>query len=369
MNFDDPLERRLGPAAGSLPPLRVGLLGYGLAGRVFHAPLIAATPGLTLAAVVTRDPDRRAALGAAYPAADALATPEELWARAASLDLVVVATPNRSHVALARAALAAGLPVVVDKPLAPTAAAARDLAQHARATGHPLTVFQNRRWDGDFLTVRKLLAEGALGVIHRFESRFERWAPVPRPGWRERGEPDEAGGVLFDLGAHLIDQALQLFGPVRAVYAELDRRRPGVVVDDDGFVALSHASGTRSHLWMSKAAAQHGPRFRVLGAHAAFTKHGLDGQEPALAAGGLPSAPGWGAELPERWGLLGEGDAARAIPSEPGAYPRFYEAVADALRHGTPMPVDPGDAIAALDIIEAARRSAELGHTVSLAAP
>jgi predicted dehydrogenase len=129
-------------SAGSLPPLRVGLFGYGLAGRVFHAPLIAATPGLTLAAVVTRDPDRRAALGAAYPAAAALDTPEELWVLAASLDLVVVATPNRSHVALARAALAAGLPVVVDKPLAPTAAAARDLARHARAAGHPLTVFQ-----------------------------------------------------------------------------------------------------------------------------------------------------------------------------------------------------------------------------------
>ena len=356
-------------SAGSPRPLRVGLLGYGLAGRVFHAPLIAATPGLTLAAVVTRDPERRAALHAAHPAADALDSPEELWARASSLELVVVATPNRSHVPLARAALDAGLPVVVDKPLAPTADAARALAAHACATGHPLTVFQNRRWDGDFLTVRKLLAAGALGAIHRFESRFERWAPMPRPGWRERGEPDEAGGVLFDLGAHLIDQALQLFGPVRAVYAELDRRRASVVVDDDAFVALAHASGTRSHLWMSKLAAQRGPRFRVLGDRAAFTKHGLDGQEPALAAGGIPGAPGWGDEPPERWGLLGEGDAARAIPTEPGGYPRFYEAVAAALRAGTPMPVNPDDAIAALDIIEAARRSADLGQTIQLAAP
>src|SRR3954469_15978138 len=217
-------------------PLRVGLLGYGLAGRVFHAPLIAACPDLVLAAVVTRDPERRAALRAVHPGAEALDAPEQLWERAASLDLVVVATPNRSHAALARAALHAGLAVVVDKPLATSAAEARALIDEARARGRRLTVFQNRRWDGDYLTVRKLIADGALGAVHRFESRFERWNPVPRPGWRESGDPADAGGLLFDLGAHLIDQALQLFGPARTVYAELDRRRPGVVADDDAFV-------------------------------------------------------------------------------------------------------------------------------------
>jgi len=349
-------------------PLRVGLLGYGLGGRVFHAPLIRACPGLELAAVVTRSPERRAALAAACPGAAALDTPDALWARAAELDLVVVATPNRSHVPLARAALAARLPVVIDKPIAPTAAEARALIAEARASGLLLTVFQNRRWDGDFLTVRRLLAEGALGPVHRFESRFERWSPAPRPGWRESGDPAEAGGQLYDLGAHLVDQALQLFGPVRAVYAELDRRRPGVAVDDDAFVALAHASGTRSHLWMSKVAAQRGPRFRVLGERAAFTKHGLDGQEPALAAGGVPGSPGWGEEPPERWGQLGEDGAARPIATEPGGYPRFYEAVAAALRAGGPPPVDPEDAAAALDVIEAARASAERGQLVELRA-
>lgn len=355
-------------SAGSPPPLRVGLLGYGLAGRVFHAPLIAACPELALAAVVTRDPERRAALGAAYPDAVALDTPEELWARASTLDLVVVATPNRSHVPLARAALQVGLPVVVDKPLAPSAAEARALIEHAHARRRLLTVFQNRRWDGDFLTVRRLLDEGVLGAVRRFESRFERWNPVPRQGWRERGDPAEAGGLLFDLGAHLIDQALQLFGPVRAVYAELDRRRPGVVVDDDVFVALTHVSGTRSHLWMSKVAAQRGPRFRVLGERAAFTKHGLDGQEPAMAAGGVPGAPGWGEEPPERWGLVGDDDATRPVRTEAGCYPRFYEAVAAAVRRGAEVPVDPDDAAAALDIIEAARVSAERGQIVQLRA-
>lgn len=349
-------------------PLRVGLLGYGLAGRVFHAPLITACPGLALAAVVTRSPERRAALHAACPDAVALDTPDELWARASDLDLVVVATPNRSHLPLAQAALRAGLPVVVDKPLAPSAAEARALIAEARARRRLLTVFQNRRWDGDFLTVRRLLAEGALGSVRRFESRFERWAPAPRPGWRESDDPAEAGGLLYDLGAHLVDQALQLFGPVRAVYAELDRRRPGVAVDDDVFVALTHASGTRSHLWMSKVAAQRGPRFRVLGERAAFTKYGLDGQEPAMAAGGVPGSPGWGQEPPERWGLVGEEGTARPVATEAGCYLQFYEAVAAAVRDGAQVPVDPEDAAAALDIIEAARVSAERGQIVALRA-
>jgi scyllo-inositol 2-dehydrogenase (NADP+) len=315
--------------------------------------------------VVTSDPGRRAALHAAHPAAIALDTADELWARAGELDLVVVATPNRSHAPLAQAALAAGLPVVVDKPFAATAAQGRALVEQARARGALLTVFHNRRWDGDFLTIRRLIADDALGAVRRFESRFERWNPVPRGVWRESADPADAGGLLFDLGAHLIDQALQLFGPARAVYAELDRRRPGVGADDDAFVALHHASGVRSQLWMSKVAAQVGPRFRVLGERAAFVKHGLDGQEAALAAGGIPGAPGWlgwpgwGEEPAERWGQLGEDGAVQPVRTEAGCYQRFYEGVARALRGGAPAPVDPADAIAVLDVIEAARASAE----------
>jgi predicted dehydrogenase len=349
-------------------PLRVGLLGYGLAGRVFHAPLIAACPDLVLAAVVTRDPERRAALHAMHPDAEALDAPEQLWERAGSLDLVVVATPNRSHVPLARAALHAGLPVVVDKPLAPSAAEARALIDEARVRGRRLTVFQNRRWDGDFLTVRKLITEGALGAVHRLESRFERWNPVPRPGWRESGDPADAGGLLFDLGAHLVDQAVQLFGPVRAVYGELDRRRAGVVIDDDAFVALSHASGVRSHLWMSKVAAQRAPRFRVLGDRATFVKYGLDGQEPAMAVGVGPGSASWGEEPADRWGFLGEEGTAQPVATVPGNYPRFYAELAAALRSDAPLPVDPDDAVAVLEIIEAARASAEHGRVVQLRA-
>ncbi|MDR7273650.1 Gfo/Idh/MocA family protein [Catenuloplanes atrovinosus] len=338
--------------------IRVGLLGFGLGGRVFHAPLIAATPGLELAAIVTRDPDRAARARATYPGASIVPDLPSLLA-AGGVDLVVVATPNAQHVPQARAVIDAGLPVVVDKPFAPSAAEGRDLIAAAEAAGVALTVFQNRRWDGDLLTVRRLLDSGALGQVHRFESRFEVWKPALKEGsWKEESAP--GAGVLYDLGAHVVDQALLLFGPAEVEHAELGVVRSGSAVPDDAFVALRHLTGVRSHLWMSRLAAQPGPRFRVLGADAAFVKHGLDGQEPALAAGGDPAAPGWGAEPAERWGVLGAGDALSPVPTEPGAYLSFYAGVAAALRDGTPMPVDPAGSLAGLEIIEAAGRAAGL---------
>ena len=220
-------------------PIRVGLVGFGLAGAVFHAPLIASTPEMVLRSVVTSDPGRQARARKEYPDAAVLAGLDDLWSDAADHDLVVIGTPNRFHVPIALRALDAGLHVVIDKPMAPTAAEGRRVAAEADARGLVLTVFQNRRWDGDFLTLRRLLDEGALGDVVRFESRFERWRPATTEGaWRERGEPEEAGGLLFDLGAHLIDQAVQLFGPPTRVYAEVEGRREGAEVDDDAFVAL-----------------------------------------------------------------------------------------------------------------------------------
>ena len=270
-------------------PIRVALIGYGLAGAVFHGPLISSTPGMSLATIVTGDPERRARASSDHPDAQLLAGVDTLWQRAADHDLVVVATPNRSHVPLGLAALEAGLPVVIDKPMAPTAEEGRRLVAEATERDLLLAVFQNRRWDGDFLTVRRLLSEDALGPIVRFESRFERWRPRVSPeAWRERGDPEEAGGLLFDLGSHLIDQAVVLFGPPRTVYAEVDRRRPSAEVDDDVFVALEHEAGVRSHLWMSVLAAIPGPRMRVLGMRAAYEKFGLDVQERALSEGAHP---------------------------------------------------------------------------------
>jgi predicted dehydrogenase len=346
--------------------LRVGLLGYGLAGRVFHAPLVAATDGLELAVIVTADPGRRSRARADYPGVRVVETADQLFAAASGLDLVVVATPNRAHVPLARRAIDAGLAVVIDKPLAPTSADGRELIATARARGVPLTVFQNRRWDGDFLTVSRLVREGALGRVLRFESRFERWQPTIVPGFRESGQTDDAGGVLFDLGAHLVDQAMRLFGPPTTVYAELDRRRSGAAIDDDAFVALGHASGSRSHLWMSAVASQLGPRMRVIGDRAAYVKFGLDVEEDQLAAGLRPGDPGYGEDPIERWGRLGTDAESESIPTEPGRYGAFYSGVAAALRDGSPMPVDPAESVAVLEVIEAAIRSASEARTITL---
>ncbi|MEW9549545.1 Gfo/Idh/MocA family oxidoreductase [Nonomuraea sp. NPDC050783] len=334
--------------------IRVGLVGYGVAGAFFHAPLIHATEGLRLAAVVTRDPARQSEVAGRY-GAQGVADVRELWGRC---DLVVVASPNRTHVATAAAAIEQGLPVVVDKPLAGTAEEGRELVRRAEERGVLLTVFQNRRWDGDFLTVRRLAAEGALGEILRFESRFERWRPVPKGGWRETGGPEEIGGLLYDLGSHLVDQALRLLGPAREVYCESDVRREGVNADDDTFIALTHAGGARSHLWAGSLAARPGPRFRVLGSAAAYVKHGMDVQEERLRAGVAPGTPGFGEDEPERWGELGTPGDQRRVRTEPGAYLDFYRGVAAALLEGAPPPVDPRSAVDVLAVLEAARRSA-----------
>ncbi len=292
---------------------------------------------------------------------------EELFAGGGGLDLVVVATPNRTHAPLTRRALDAGVAVVVDKPFAVTVAEAEDLLARAERNGAVLSVFQNRRWDGDFLTVRKLMAEGSLGAVRRFESRFERWRPVPKGGWREVGTAADGAGLLFDLGSHLVDQALTLFGPARSVYCELDRRRDGVQTDDDAFVALTHESGVRSHLWMSAIAPLLGPRFRVLGSEAGYITYGLDPQEAALRAGRRPDdgETAWGTVEPDQYGSLGTDPGATTYPTVAGDYPAFYTAMAAALLDGAPVPVDPRDAMATLRILDAARESATTHATVT----
>ena len=335
--------------------IQVALIGYGLGGRSFHAPLIAATPGLRLAAIVTGNPERQRVARAEHPETQLVDTPADLFRNLAGLDLVVISTPNRTHVPLALQAIDAGLAVVVDKPLAPSSVEARQVAQEAQRRQVFLSVYQNRRWDGDFLTVRRLIAEQALGRVYRFESRLERWRPAPKGGWREVSDAREAGGLLFDLGTHLIDQALCLFGPARDVYAELDHRRSGLDVDDDVFVALTHESGVRSHLWANLLAAQLGPRLRVLGERAAYTKVSDDVQEAALRRGDRADSKDWGVDPPERYGLLGAGGEARPVPTERGDYREYYAGVVRSLRDGAPPPVDVADAIATLEIIETAR--------------
>jgi predicted dehydrogenase len=334
---------------------RIGLAGYGFGGRIFHAPLIAAAAGAELAGVVTRSPERRAELAADHPdvpAFDGLA-----GLAAAGADAVAISTPADTHIPLVLAAIGLGLAVVCDKPFALDAAQARDAVAAAEAAGVVLSVYQNRRWDSDLLTVRRLLENGDLGEVSLFESTFERYSldPVPASG----------AGILRDFGAHLVDQALQLFGPVATVYGELSGAG---ALEDRFFAVLDHRGGMTSHLsgdWVQGSPA---PRFRVRGTGVAYVVHGMDGQEPALIAGRTPATEGdaWGEEPEERWGRLHRGDASEPVPSERGRWDSYYPAFAAAVRGEGPVPVDPHDAIAALAVIDAIRESAGERRTIEL---
>lgn len=349
------------PDPGGDRALRVALAGFGLAGKVFHGPLIEHTDGLELSAIVTSDKERQAEARSRYPDTEVIAGLDDLWS--SDPDLLVVAVPNRAHLPVATQAIERGVAVVVDKPIAVNAGDGRELAARARSAGVPLTVFQNRRWDGDFLTLQRLIDESSLGKVTRFESRFERFRLEIKQGWREHGDPAEGGGQLLDLGSHLVDQARVLFGhPVR-VYAEIETRRTGAAVDDDVFIALEHQGGERSHLWMSSVAPLTGPRFRVSGLEAGFATDGLDPQEAQLTAGLAPDAAHFGQGPP---GLLVDQRGSHQIQLEAGNYPGFYRAVVDWLRGDAPSPVEPDDAIAVLDLLEAARMSALQGVTIGL---
>jgi scyllo-inositol 2-dehydrogenase (NADP+) len=325
--------------------LRVGIAGYGLAGAVFHAPLVDAVDGLEVAMVMTRSAERAAQARAAHPGVRIVESVDEL---VEDVDVLVVATPNASHVEIAEAGVTRGLHVVVDKPMAVTAADARRLAETADGR---VTVFHNRRWDGDFLTVGRLVREGALGRVTHFESRFERFRPAVKPSWRER-DVALGGGVLLDLGPHLVDQALLLFGPPVSVFGQVKARRPDAQVDDDVFIALEHAGGETSHLWASAIEPLHGPRFRVSGLTGGFACDGVDPQEPQLRDGMRPGDAGFG-ESPA--GRLVRENGEEPVELERGDYTAFYTRVRDWVTGEAPPPVDPWDGVRVLEVLEEAR--------------
>jgi predicted dehydrogenase len=351
-------------------PVRIGLVGYGKGGRFFHAPLISGAAGCELAGVVTRSAERRGELERDYPGTPAYDDLTQL--AAAGVDAVVISTPADTHVPLSRQALSLGLPVVCDKPFALRSAAARPVVEAAERAGVPLTVYQNRRFDADLLTVRALIGSGELGQVTRFESRIEQYAPPD-------GIPASGGGILFDLGAHLVDQALLLFGPVSSVYAELDDAGgvPGGLVGgaaDGGvagrfFIAARHASGVVSHLVgdLLRHGAP-GTRFRVFGSSGSYDVDNFDGQADELMAGGSPAAsgPAWGVVPPEHWGRLHQERTTRPWPSERGNWTVFYTSFARAVRGQGAVPVDPWDAVAGLEVLEAAQRSASTRQVVTL---
>ncbi|MFI7483912.1 Gfo/Idh/MocA family protein [Kocuria sp. M1R5S2] len=327
--------------------LTAGLVGYGMAGREFHAPLLRES-GARVTDVVTADAGRTARAAEDWPGVRVHRDLPGLLAGSRP-DVLVVASPTGRHVEHAIAGLEAGIPVVVDKPLALDHEGASTVVRRAESTGTPLTVFHNRRWDREQLTLHRILADGVLGTVHRFERRWERWRPVPKSRWRENAV-GEGGGLLLDLGPHLVDSALELFGPVVTVRAEL--RSLTTPAEDDVFLALEHASGTISHLWAGSLVGAPGPRTRVLGSAGAFLVPGHDD-----AAGPFDAlAPGDGMT-----GLLVHGTETTAVPTAPGEPADFYRAVARWLLEDGEVPVDPWDAVDTAAVLDAARRSAATG--------
>lgn len=338
--------------------IRVGLIGYGLAGASFHAPLIAAVPGLRLAAVAT---SRAAAVARDWPAAVVVGTGDAgaLFADPA-IDLVVIATPDQLHAPLAQAALKAGKHVVIDKPFVTDPSDGAMLIALAEARGLVLSAFHNRRWDGDFRTVRNLLADGTLGGIALAELRWDRFRPAIKPGWREA----QGAGLLNDLGPHLLDQACQLFGAPDALTADIGTQRAAASTEDY-FELTLHYGARRVIVSAATLVAAPRPRFALHGTGGSFVKYGIDPQEAVLRAGGTPDMPGFGVDAPDAYGTLttAAGTSAK-IPSECGDWRAYYAGVAAAIADGAPVPVPAREALAVMDLIALARRSAADGRRI-----
>jgi len=340
--------------------IQVGLIGYGLGGAVFHAPLIDSTPSLRLAGVVTSRGDlvRRD-----RPDVPVRPRAEDLFSDPA-IGLIVISTPTATHFELARAALLAGKDVVVDKPFTLTSREADELIALARRQGRLLSVFQNRRWDNDFLTVKRCIQQRRLGEVYYYEAHFDRFRPAVQDSWREA--PGPGAGALYDLGSHLIDQALHLFGMPESVAADLLAQRPGAKATDY-FHLILHYGRKRAVLHGASLVKEPGPRFIVHGDAGSLLKSGMDPQEAALSAGRRPTGSDWGREAPEMFGTLTAADGSRQrIETLPGAYQDYYQGIAAALLQGAPVPVDPADSRDGLLVIEAAERSAAEARTIAM---
>lgn len=338
----------------------VALAGFGSAGQGIHAPLLRKA-GLTVAAVSTSNEARADQARAEDPGVQVVPDLEALLA-VPGLDLVVLATPSGLHAAQARQVIDAGLPVVVDKPLATSAPDAAAVVEAATAAGVPLTVFQNRRFDAEHATARELVRGGDLGEVFRAEIRWERWRPVPKDRWRENADWPDGGGIMLDLQTHLIDQAVDLFGPVETVYAEVAARTTRA--EDEAFLACRHVSGVRSHLGASSVAAAPGPRLRILGRRAAYVLNEFESD--------LDIYPDLRNLDSDHTGWVYAGEQRRAAPRAASSQVDFYLAVGEALRaddRQAAMPVDPRDAVHTLAVIDAARASAERGTVVRVETP
>jgi predicted dehydrogenase len=341
------------------------LLGYGLAGEYFHGPLLAATDGVEVVAVLTTNPERQKRAKQNFP--DAVIHTELSTALDSGADLAVVAGANITHVPQAQAALAAGMHVVVDKPLAPTADVVRELAAQAAAANRHIIAFQNRRWDSDFLTMQRVRDSGAIGDIHRFESRFGKWVPTPKRLWRDSTAPEDMGGNLYDLGAHVVDQALVLLGPITSVMAHARAVRASDIADDDVVIVARHVSGVVSYLVGTTAAAYTLPRFLALGTRGSARIDLTDTQEAFLRASGSANDPAFGIEE-HGVHLRTEGSDYQEFtePLERGGWNSFYAKVRDAALGRSPSPVPIDDTVVAAAVLDAARESALTGRSVAI---
>ena len=334
----------------------VGLVGYGAAGSSTHAPLILAEQRLSLRAVVSSDP---AKVHRDLPAVRVVQALDDLF-EDPGVELVVVAAPNAAHFPLAAAALRAGRHVVVDKPFTVTAAEADELLALAERHGRVLSAFHQRRWDSDFLTVERCVRDGVLGRVSTYVARYDRFRPEPAIRWREQDRP--GAGLLYDLGPHLIDQALRLFGVPETVSADVRAQRPGAVVDDYFHLVLGYGP-LRAILHAGSLVLAEGPRFEVHGDAGSYVSHGIDPQLAALLSGARPGDPGWGVGGVE--GTLTTVDGARRLEIVPGAYETFYRQLAAAIGGQGPAPVPAGEARDTIRMIEHALRSSGDGRVVA----
>jgi len=344
--------------------IEVGLIGYGLAGRAFHAPVIRAVPGLRLTAILQRSGNEAAEK---YPDVRIVRNLEELLA-IREIRLVVIATPNDTHCLLAAQCLAAGRDVVVDKPFTTTLEEARALVQFAKAEERLITVYQNRRYDGDFAAIRKLLAEGTLGRIVFFETNYDRFRPQLKPGaWRETTRP--GSGILFDLAPHLIDHALVLFGLPVAVTADVRIERENAAADDAFDIVFHYPGGMRAVLRSSILAAAPRPRFVLHGTQGSFLKQTFDPQENNLRHGKIPQDGPWGAEPEENWGVLTvPADykfRQRRIPPANCDYRDYYANMRDAVQGKGSLAVTPEWSVNVMRLLEMARESSAKQQTIA----
>jgi scyllo-inositol 2-dehydrogenase (NADP+) len=342
----------------------VGIIGYGLAGSVFHAPLVSSIEGFTLRTIVSSNPDK---VKADYPTVAVVPTLDELLADPA-IELVVIAAPNTAHFPLAKQALLANRHVVVDKPFTNTVQEADELIQLAAQKSLLLSVFQSRRWDNDFLTLKACIQGGLLGDIYSYEAHYDRYRPQVRPRWREKDLP--GSGMLYDLGAHLIDQALALFGSPQTIFADLQAQRPGSEVVDYFHLLFGYASGLRVILHSGSIVRKPGPHFLLHGTKGSFTKYGLDSQEDALRSGIRPGQPGWGLDKAEFFGeftLDNDGLALTGkIETLPGCYEAYYQQLFLAINEGQALPVRAEEARQTINIIEKAMQSSQEKRVIPL---